>query len=100
MSVQCFCGSWDHEPRHHPDIAAAYVNESRESLIRRIELLTADLDAEQSRATPAPLDVERLARALLTSAPNPQKHPVGPDDIAAMRGRAAAIAREYAEETK
>jgi hypothetical protein len=41
------------------------------------------------------LDVDRLARALLTSAPNPQKHPVGPDDVSAMRGRAAAIARDY-----
>lgn len=44
----------------------------------------------------APLDVERLAEALLTSAPNPQHGPITRDDILAMRGRAVRIAAEYA----
>lgn len=57
-------------------------------------------EAGNKAATPAPLDVDRLARALLTSAPNPQKKPIDSDDIAAMRGRAAAIAAAYAEEAE
>jgi hypothetical protein len=57
MSVQCFCGSWDHEPFRHPTTA----HDTADRRCSCGELLTCPL------ATPAPLD-ERQAEEIAAGA--------------------------------
>ena len=69
-------------------------HESRESLLHRIELLTADLAASEARSlTGSGLDVERLARAQVRSGID--TFLPGEDRWISANEAQAAIAREY-----